>query len=588
MAYHNTEFGSAVTFPDGIDLEELPVGASSGALGVRGPLSAESLSSLLEDAGFTHTEAIQLSLAPDAAPIKVEPVEMDVPVLPQQHAVVLVERDGVLTWRYPESDLGGGDVRSGVRLHFRLDPVPEATDQKPDTRGWLHDLIADWLGHAVRVYVLRYAARAAVAQAAPFLERHLSPGLVQVTELDPSKWTHGALPEGGQQHRKILLLVHGTFSSTKGSFGALCSTEGGRGFLAAVFAKYDLVLGFDHRTLTEDPLRNAEDLAAALATLDLAPDAEFDAIAFSRGGLVLRLLTEHLLPLKLPVLRACRQVFVGCTNGGTNLAQPRNWKRMLDLYTNLALAGTRAAGWIPGFGTGAALVSETIKSISAFVQDLAISAIDESGVPGIAAMQPGSAVVRMLNDTGVSEFQAANARYYWAGVAFDVDQGSAPGFVNSLQDYLLYQAASELFKEPNDLVVDCAMMETFGKHTVLLKQHCNLSPVDRIYHTTYFTSPELYDCLGEWLLDRPDLFSQLRSSVQVIDGDTEVLDASPLLGDDALAPVVILERRNTNIFYHLRRTDELRQQLAAAASVAGEDLLSAIKKEVTETLVEHG
>ena len=41
-------------------------------------------------------------------------------------------------------------------------------------------------------------------------------------------------------------------------------------------------------------------------------------------------------------------VFAGCTNGGTQLAEPENWRRFADTYTNLALAAARALSLIPG------------------------------------------------------------------------------------------------------------------------------------------------------------------------------------------------------------------------------------------------
>ena len=55
--------------------------------------------------------------------------------------------------------------------------------------------------------------------------------------------------------------VHGTFDSTVGAFGALAATEAGRDFLTQALGDYDAVIGFDHRTLSVDPLENARELA---------------------------------------------------------------------------------------------------------------------------------------------------------------------------------------------------------------------------------------------------------------------------------------------------------------------------------------
>ncbi|CAB3770096.1 DUF7379 domain-containing protein [Paraburkholderia humisilvae] len=593
MASHRTASGIEVTFPDGIDLEELPDASLAGGIGVRGPLHSDDLSDLFDVAGFERDDAIQLTLAPGATAIAVEPVEMNVPIEPDRHAVVLVERDGALSWRYPEDDTPGESGAVHVRgttgtLRFRLDPSPEPDDGDADTRGWIHDIIADWLASQIRVYVLRFAARSAVETLTPWLERDVSEGIVRITGYDPAHWVHGDAPPIDGRPRKVLLLVHGTFSNTRGSFGALCGEQGtGLGILAAVLAKYDLVIGFDHRTLTENPLQNAEKLAQALLSLNLADDAELDAIAFSRGGLVLRYLTERVLPQRQFPLIIRRLVFVGCTNGGTNLARPENWKRMLDIYTNLVLAGTHAAGWIPGFGTGAAIASETVKSISEFVQDIAAAAADEVRVPGIAAMQPDSEYVRDLNESPIHPGTLATTRYYRTGAAFQIDQGPAPGFADGVRDYLMYHVANRLFNDANDLVVDCAMMSEFGCHASLVQQASHpLSSEERIYHTIYFTSAELCDLLGEWLLDTPALYSRVHTGVQVIDGDTSAPEAARSLSPDLLAPVVVLERRQSEVFYHLTRVEELATLLDTPQAVDMSVTEAIRKHDVFETFVE--
>ena len=65
---------------------------------------------------------------------------------------------------------------------------------------------------------------------------------------------------------RLLLFVHGTFSSTVGAFGALGIDQNGQGFLRTAISSYDAVIGFDHKTLSLDPRENAEDLLARLRT----------------------------------------------------------------------------------------------------------------------------------------------------------------------------------------------------------------------------------------------------------------------------------------------------------------------------------
>jgi hypothetical protein len=120
----------------------------------------------------------------------------------------------------------------------------------------------------------------------------------------------------------VLLLVRGTFSSTVGSFGALTATDWGKIFLKSALAHYDVVLGFDHATLGDDPLENAIELLAVLETATWEKPPLIDAVAFSRGALVLRCLVEYLLPASRIGARVRRAIFVGATNGGTALAEP--------------------------------------------------------------------------------------------------------------------------------------------------------------------------------------------------------------------------------------------------------------------------
>ena len=72
---------------------------------------------------------------------------------------------------------------------------------------------------------------------------------------------------------RVLLFIHGTFSSTVGGFGALGIDENGKGFLRTAIAAYDAVIGFDHKTLSVDPRQNAENLLKRLRRTALAPSS---------------------------------------------------------------------------------------------------------------------------------------------------------------------------------------------------------------------------------------------------------------------------------------------------------------------------
>ncbi|HWS12224.1 MAG TPA: hypothetical protein VN279_05475, partial [Rhodocyclaceae bacterium] len=82
----------------------------------------------------------------------------------------------------------------------------------------------------------------------------------------------------------ILVFLHGTASSCKGSFGKLWADDNreGRAARQRLRARYgDRVFAFEHRSFTESPIANALDLARLLPQ-----GAELHLVSHSRGGLV--------------------------------------------------------------------------------------------------------------------------------------------------------------------------------------------------------------------------------------------------------------------------------------------------------------
>ncbi len=86
----------------------------------------------------------------------------------------------------------------------------------------------------------------------------------------------------------------------------------------------------------------------ALDRLGIPQGSSVDAVAHSRGGLVYRMLAEKVLANRRPDIKLGKAIFVGCTNGGTHLAEPENWAAMVDLYTNAIMAGARAIVGLAG------------------------------------------------------------------------------------------------------------------------------------------------------------------------------------------------------------------------------------------------
>ena len=89
------------------------------------------------------------------------------------------------------------------------------------------------------------------------MEEHVRPGLLHLAGTDVKKWreleTLDELHLPTDKPVRLLLFIHGTFSSTVGGFGALGIDKKGKGFLRTAISAYDAVIGFDHKTLSLDP-----------------------------------------------------------------------------------------------------------------------------------------------------------------------------------------------------------------------------------------------------------------------------------------------------------------------------------------------
>lgn len=220
--------------------------------------------------------------------------------------------------------------------------------------------------------------------------------------------------------KPVLLLLHGTASSTVGSFGKLWTPPNGArlpGDFEALAASHTL-LGWDHRSLTRSPIDNTIELVDAL--LSALPQAcRVDVMSHSRGGLVGELFALRTAPglegaradfamhfapapndpahpdheriddLFDALSRAAPRctpgsfVRVACPARGTLLADGRT-----DLFLSLML---RAVG-LATSGVGAIVFDR----LTALVKSLVAARADAKGLPGIEAMIPGSPLTLAL------------------------------------------------------------------------------------------------------------------------------------------------------------------------------------------------
>ncbi len=213
----------------------------------------------------------------------------------------------------------------------------------------------------------------------------------------------------------FLLFLHGTASSTAGSFGGFAEDTESDEWKELRRRYRDRVLAFQHRTLSESPITNALALVKQLPR-----GARLHLVSHSRGGLIGELLcaaglpagevqqyrragdafpdaaardtldrdllTQLLAELAARELRIERFVRVGCPARGTHLASAR-----LDRYLSVIL---NAIGWIPGVSGNPAF-----EFTRALILTLVSKRANAWELPGLEAQMTESPLVRLLNDS---------------------------------------------------------------------------------------------------------------------------------------------------------------------------------------------
>jgi hypothetical protein len=213
--------------------------------------------------------------------------------------------------------------------------------------------------------------------------------------------------------KPFLLLIHGTASSIRGSFGGAEGTE----FMSYARDTYDgRILAFQHRTLTENPLQNVKDLITALPG-----NCVIHLITTSRGGLVGEVLSRfcnslsaksgfnatemNILEKGYPgnyfneiqklindinkILETKKIVIekfirIACPAGGTTLASKR-----LDYFLNITLN-------LIGIGTGIA-ANPLYLSFRSLISALIDSKNKTDVLPGLEVQNPRSPFIKAIN-----------------------------------------------------------------------------------------------------------------------------------------------------------------------------------------------
>jgi hypothetical protein len=174
----------------------------------------------------------------------------------------------------------------------------------------------------------------------------------------------------------------------------------------------------------------------------------------------------------------------------------------LDLYTNIAVAVFRLLALLPQAASAAKILDELVSGVGTFVKFLATYATED--VPGLAAMRPDGDFIRTLNtrqpgqpDPGVISYYAITSEFRPAIRGGTHEPRELPlRLVMALADGLV----DEVMGEANDLLVNTASMTAIDEAVgVYVRDTFAFGATPHVYHTTYFTRPEVVSALTRWL-----------------------------------------------------------------------------------------
>lgn len=318
-----------------------------------------------------------------------------------------------------------------------------------------------------------------------------------------------------------LIFLHGTASSSVGSFAKLAGTEEWK----QLQNRYgERILALEHRTFSVSPIQNALDL------IEVIPEgAHLHLISHSRGGLIgelmclaqsggcrekfaeltraferegddegLRASRERerqdleklwdLLLEKKPIID--RFVRVACPARGTTLAS----KRMDYLASGLL----NAVGLIPGIG-GNPAIEIGYKWLKSLLLTLVKKKADPRELPGIEAMIPDSPLIEFLNHTDL------NTQADLGVIAGDIEVGNLKLTIPAL-------IGNTFFWAKNDLVVNTKAM--YGGIERKDKAYFFFDQGSLVCHFNYFFNEETRARLNGWLLrgegDTDEFFRELK------------------------------------------------------------------------------
>ena len=468
------------------------IDVARGASGRRATGAASDLLSreILEPAGLEIAEARELRPRARRRDADTPDIDITVPVEKDESYVLAVRHpSGALTFHAPNevASVRRGRTTRPASVRFQI-PV-RGTPAPGGRRG-----VASKVFKAILVKVASKVADKALGFLAKEWEKRrwkkkgLREGWLEVDRdtllsgnLRPADL--GNLPAAP---KRSLLFIHGTFSNAAGGFGDLAAASSS--FFDRIQGLYDgNVYAFNHFTVSKTPEENAKELLAALP----AGEHVFDVITHSRGGLVLRLITEHgeTLGNEASRFKLGHAVLVASPNDGTPLATPTRWENtigwlatLLEMFPENPLTTTaefiseaivwlakRIPGAAPGIGSMDSM-GETIELVQGSPHP---SASDYSAL--IANFEPSQTLLLKAADIGVDAF---------FGMRNDLVVPTDGGW------------------DVGDAVLSLIPHERIGQ----FGKGGNVSSSEDVYHNNFFAQPQSTDFLVAALARKPQTF----------------------------------------------------------------------------------
>jgi len=310
----------------------------------------------------------------------------------------------------------------------------------------------------------------------------------------------------------LLVFIHGTASSTSGSFGDLRggAAEAQRDW-DALEARYgERIYALEHRSFSESPIENALALARRLPA-----NCRLDLVTHSRGGIVgdliaadwsdaaaAKRLIDSYRRFRTPELAGAADLDEADARDRSDLqalaAELRRKRILVQRYVRVAapVNGTLLAGsnldlflssLLTLFGVVTTLAaSPWYLALRRIVLEVARNRADANRVPGLESMLPGSAVARLLR------LAPPQPGLQLGVIAGDIEGASRfKRLVEFLADWTLFS------RNDNDLVVDTASMATGLARPQNARRLFVQGP--RVDHFSYFGNAESRAALSGWL-----------------------------------------------------------------------------------------